>query len=565
MPAAAQQPTQLLVPPQALGAPLPGTAQPAAAPAPNPGGPPGPAQQRLQNFYGGAVQSGGALSPVDNASVGIVETAASGLPADMWRGTDRASASQLIAGLPGAPRSRILRDLQFRLLTTMAMPPVGPAAPGLDFLGQRIAKLADMGEAEAVGQMMQASGPMSGDAAQRLNVENQLAAGDVKNACATPQAPASSDPFWTKLMIVCQVVAGQGAQAMLNVDLMRERGISDTGFYVAVDYALGTRSTKPPADIGTDLLSQALLRAVNPKASGRITAETSPAQLRQIAGNAAAAPAQRIEAAERGEALGVIDPRQLLELYQAGADAPGLAAPVRKRARAVRDAMQAVEIGDKVAAMQAAFRAAEDSALFTTMSRVLGEQLIKIYPEHKTAPMAADTARAFLALNDFPRAVEWYYTVAGGATIDPQYEAPTIALWPVMQLADNVNSIPWEPGFLAKWQALNAKQRNAARRAQVLAALLGALAEPYDRAELTVPPGGRYAVAPQAVLARLSQSAPQARIAESVALIAQAAGENDLTSLAPATLSAIVVALRQIGLPDVARRFAVEVALAHAL
>ena len=223
------------------------------------------------------------------------------------------------------------------------------------------------------------------------------------------------------------------------------------------------------------------------------------------------------------------------------------------------------DFNDKVAAMQAAFRAAEDSALFTTMSRVLGEQLIKIYPEHKTAPMAADTARAFLALNDFPRAVEWYYTVAGGATIDPQYEAPTIALWPVMQLADNVNSIPWEPGFLAKWQALNAKQRNAARRAQVLAALLGALAEPYDRAELTVPPGGRYAVAPQAVLARLSQSAPQARIAESVALIAQAAGENDLTSLAPATLSAIVVALRQIGLPDVARRFAVEVALAHAL
>jgi len=565
MPAAAQQPTQLLVPPQALGAPLPGTAQPAAAPAPNPSGPPGPAQQRLQNFYGGAVQSGGALSPVDNASVGIVETAASGLPADMWRGTDRAAASQLIAGLPGAPRSRILRDLQFRLLTTMAMPPVGPAAPGQDFLGQRIAKLADMGEAEAVGQMMQASGPMSGDAAQRLNVENQLAAGDVKNACATPQAPASGDQFWTKLMIVCQVVAGQGAQAMLNVDLMRERGISDTGFYVAVDYALGTRSTKPPADIGTDLLSQALLRAVNPKASGRITGETSPAQLRQIAGNAAAAPAQRIEAAERGEALGVIDPRQLLELYQAGADAPGLAAPVRKRARAVRDAMQATEIGDKVGAMQAAFRAAEDSALFTTMSRVLGEQLIKIYPEHKTAPMAADTARAFLALNDFPRAVEWYYTVAGGATIDPQYEAPTIALWPVMQLADNVNSIPWEPGFLAKWQALNAKQRNAARRVQVLAALLGALAEPYDRAELTVPPGGRYAVAPQALLARLSQSAPQARIAESVALIAQAAGENDLTSLAPATLSAIVVALRQIGLPDVARRFAVEVALAHAL
>ena len=98
--------------------------------------------------------------------------------------------------------------------------------------------------------------------------------------------------------------------------------------------------------------------------------------------------------------------------------------------------MRATDVGDKVKAMQAGFRAAEGSALFTTMARALGEQLVKIYPEHKTAPMAADTARAFLALNDFPRAVEWYYTVAGGATIDPQYEAPTVQLWPVLQLAD---------------------------------------------------------------------------------------------------------------------------------
>jgi hypothetical protein len=35
--------------------------------------------------------------------------------------------------------------------------------------------------------------------------------------------------------------------------------------------------------------------------------------------------------------------------------------------------------------------------------------------------------------------------------------------------------------------------------------------------------------------------------------------------VSPATLAAIVQALRQIGLPDVARRFAVEVALANAL
>jgi len=555
-PVAAQQPIQLLPPPQPLGAPPP---PPLGSTGPL------PPNQRVQDFYGGPVQSGGQLAPVDNASIGIVETVASGLPGDMWRGTDRGTAVQLIAALPGAPRSRILRDLQFRLLTTIANPPLGANPPGQDYVSTRIAKLSDMGEIEAVGQMTQAAGPMSGDAAQRLNIENQLIAGDAKAACATPMAQNSPDPFWTKLMIVCQVIAGQNAQAMLNVDLLRERGIADTGFFVAVDYALGTRSTKPPANIGTDTLSQALLRAVNPKAGGTLNNETTPAQLRQIAANIAAPLAQRIEAAERGEALGVIDPRQLLELYQAGADAPGLSAPAKRRAQAVRDAVRASDVADKIKAMQAAFRAAEGSALFTTMARVLGEQLVKIFPEHKTAPLSADTARSFLALNDFPRAVEWYYTLAGGSTIDPQYETPTAALWPVMQLADSSSSIPWEPGFMAKWQALNAKHPRGPQRAAVLAALLPALGEPVDRGEFNPPPATGFAAPPAAVLARLSQAAQQGRVAESVALAAQAAGETNLTALSPATLAAIVQALRQIGLPDVARRFAVEVALAHAL
>jgi len=559
-PAAAQQPIQLVPPPQPLGAPAP-------APSPYPAATPAATQsnQRMQDFYGGPVQSGGSLAPVDNASIGIVEPVAAGLPADMWRGTDRATAVQLIEAMPGAPRSRILRDLQFRLLTMIAVPPLGANPPGKDFVAARIARLSDMGEVEAVGQMTQAAGPMSGDGAQRLNIENQLVAGDVKSACNTPMAQNSPDPFWTKLMILCQVVAGQGAQAQLNVDLLRERGVADTGFYVAVDYALGTRRTKPPANIGTDTLSQALLRAVDPKSGGTLGEGTTPAQLRQIASNTAAPIGMRIDAAERGEALGVIDPRQLLELYQAGADAQGLNAVVRKRAQAVRDALKAGDLAEKVKAMQAAFRAAEGSALFTTMARVLGEQLVKIYPEHKTAPMAADTTRAFLALNDFSRAVEWYYTVAGGATIDPQYEAPTVQLWPVMQLADNVGSIPWEPGFLPKWQAQNAKHPRLAQRAAVLAAMLRALGEPVDPNEFNPPPAKGFAAPPQQVLARLSFAAQQGRVAETAALAVQAAGETSLTALAPQTLASIIQALRQAGQPDIARRFAVEVALAHAL
>ena len=395
-----------------------------------------------------------------------------------------------------------------------------------------------MGEIEAVGQMTQAAGPMSGDAAQRLNIENQLIAGDAKAACATPMAQNSPDPFWTKLMIVCQVIAGQNAQAMLNVDLLRERGIADTGFFVAVDYALGTRSTKPPANIGTDTLSQALLRAVNPKAGGTLNNETTPAQLRQIAANIAAPLAQRIEAAERGEALGVIDPRQLLELYQAGADAPGLSAPAKRRAQAVRDAVRASDVADKVKAMQAAFRAAEGSALFTTMARVLGEQLVKIFPEHKTAPLSADTAALVPGAERF--SARRGVVLHAGRRLDHRSAirsadrgavAGDAACRQLFQHSVGAGLHGQVAGAERQASAWPPARRGAGRRC----CRPGRAGRPRRIQSRHQPP-----VLPHRPLRcwrACRRAAQQGRVGESVALAAQAAGETSLTALSPATLA----------------------------
>jgi hypothetical protein len=194
--------------------------------------------------------------------------------------------------------------------------------------------------------------------------------------------------------------------------------------------------------------------------------------------------------------------------------------------------------------------------------------MVRFYPEQKTAPVVADAARAALALNDQARAVEWFYTIVGGATIDPAYVAPGDRLWLVMQLADNSNSIPWEPGHLNKWRELDARRDNAraAKRQAVVAAMLQALGERYDPAELN-PPAivNGFANPPSGILDRLALAGEQRRIAETVALVCIAAGEQPLTALSPSTLAAIIGRLRQLGMEDVARRFAVEVALAYGM
>jgi hypothetical protein len=235
---------------------------------------------------------------------------------------------------------------------------------------------------------------------------------------------------------------------------------------------------------------------------------------------------------------------------------------------AARNVGTATDLKQKVAAIAAAFRAADNAGLFATMARVLGPQMVQFYPEQKTAPVGAEAARAALALNDQPRAVEWFYTIVGGATIDPQYIAPADRLWLVLQLADNTNSIPWEPGHLSKWRELDARRdhAHAAQRQAVVAAMLQALGEHYDPAELN-PPAivGGFAKPPAGLLDRLAVAADQRRVAETVALICIVAGEQPLTALSPDTIGAIIASLRRLGMPGAARRFAVEVALAYGM
>jgi hypothetical protein len=137
-----------------------------------------------------------------------------------------------------------------------------------------------------------------------------------------------------------------------------------------------------------------------------------------------------------------------------------------------------------------------------------------------------------------------------------------------MQLADNSNSIPWEPGHLNKWRELDARRDNAraAQRQSVVAAMLQALGERYDPAELN-PPAivNGFAKPPAGLINRLAVAADQRRVAETVALICAAADEQPLTALAPDTIGAIISGLRRLGMDDAARRFAVEVALAYGM
>lgn len=551
--------------------PTPGTLPPGALPSstlPSGGAVPTAGGRVDGGFFGAPVESN-PLSPLDSAAVGLVDRRGGGLPADMWRGTSRSVAERLVAELPAAPGSRALRDLQYRLLVTAAEPPEGPGTGEPGLFARRLGRLIAMGERETVSEMLRRAGPQSDSASRRAAAESQLFVGDLVTPCATAQEAVreSDDVFWAKLLIVCQLAAGETAQAALSNDLLRERGGDNAAFVALVDYALHPGGGRLPSRIPGDALSLAVLSATGRPVPAALARQASPPVLRHMAENEANPIALRLEAAERGEAIGAVDANRLLTIYRAVAEgAGGLPAGAARRAQLVAEVDRSVLATDKTRALEAVYQQGRADGLYGTMARVTGTEMAELQPSPELTSFAPEAVRAWLVLNEEQKAVAWYNLLSGGAS-DPRYAAERDRLWPLVQLADSRDAAPWEGGHLRRWYDLDRQHdpTRAAQRALLIADLLRAVGEPVDPAELNISPidAGRRAAPRSVALEGLAMAAGQGRVAEAVALALLAVGEQPVASIRGELAAEIASRLTQIGLGDVARRFAVEVALAH--
>ena len=85
----------------------------------------------------------------DDRPTGFLSVRTGGMPADAWAGTSLGTAKRLVSALPAAPRSRALRDLQFKVLVSELNPPPADGSPPPSLFSRRVDRLAAMGEAAA--------------------------------------------------------------------------------------------------------------------------------------------------------------------------------------------------------------------------------------------------------------------------------------------------------------------------------------------------------------------------------------------------------------------------------
>jgi hypothetical protein len=505
----------------------------------------------------------------DDRTTGFLTAKTGGLPADSWRGTSLATAKRLVSALSAAPRSRALRDLQFTVMVSALTPPAPDGSPPPTLFARKVEKLAAMGEAESLNEMVRGAGGYSDPTIAAAVVNAMMLAGEHDGACAIVRGYPLPEPFGRRASVACRLVASDGAGAQAEVAAVRA---ADPGFGKLVDTIAGGQppnGATPALLDGPAMVLLGLAYVVPPAAALRTT---QPSLIRSIVAQKIIPLPIRIEVAERGEALAIIEATRLADLYvEAVAGRVPLPPATAQRARLVAAARAVTNAQEIMNSMTAVYGEARGGALFPTVARATAAGMLNLPAKPEYAAVAPDAMRGFFLLGDKRLATAWTHLAVNNALNNPRALAALDRLMPMAAVAgiDDPKQIP--PSEINRWYDAMRQDdpQRAPLRGYLLLELLRATGIDVPPRSTNLPesaPGGVRLVMPPAATLQALQAAGQGRRRAEAALLASVAiGETPLNELHPAAVGAIVRALREVGEDAPARQFAIEIAIAQGL
>ena len=482
---------------------------------------------------------------LDGRPTGFLTATTGGMPANAWAGTPLATAKRLVTALPNAPRSRALRDLQFKVLVSQLTPPVPDGSPPPSLFTRKVDKLAAMGEAESLNEMVRNADAYADPAVASTVANALMLAGERHGACAIVRQWQLTEPFSGRAQAACRLLDGDAAAAQ------------------AANLA-SAQQVDGPALMAIDL--------THAQVPASVLRNTQPAIVRALVALKPLPIATRIEIAERGEALAIIEATRLGDLYlEALRDGASLPPAIARRARMVAAARSASNPGEMVTSIAAAYGEARDSALFPTIARASAAALINLPAQPQFANVAQEAMRGFLLLGAKLQTQAWIRLALGAVSNNARAIIALDRLVPLAAVAGLDDAKRLTVGEINRWYEVT-RDDDAARaplRGYLLLELLRSTGFDLPPKSTDLPdkaPGNARLVMPAtASLQALVNAAAGGRRAEAALLAPIAAGDTPLNELHPAAVATIVQALRQVGEDHSARLFAVETAIAYGL
>jgi hypothetical protein len=468
-----------------------------------------------------------------------------------------------------------MQGLLRRLLLTSATPPAGAAPPDEpSLLALRLSKLIANGwiaEAEALA----ARSPRDDGFARQALAEALLLQGRDGDACgdATGMRQSANDPYWLKLRVLCYLLNNDMPSAVLTLDVMNERGVTDDGFFaLAGVLAEGGRAkaTALPAPSGIHLALLRHAKLVPPT----VLAGWAPAS--NLLSQDPADPVIRLTASERAAVAGLMPADQLRAIYDAEVftpdqlDDPEEAALKLPLARANALYFQAIAKrtipAARAGAFVAALQRAETQNRFAFFAEISTGVVQQIKPSPQTSWLAPYIERTLHYTGNDRAAKQWLVALtspADGPAVNAiQLHAGLVRPTPE-NLATMQGAMNWlgqhalQPGGAKEWL-----MERATREIPLLDAL-GYIVPPDAQWAVSATTAGVAPSGPAAEsLASITRSAQEGRLGETLLNALIALGHAGPARAQGQTTVRVVKALMKVGLREDARAIAIESVLA---
>jgi len=507
------------------------------------------------------------LGTFEGPAAGTLDPSNGGLEPNMWMGSQRADIEGLLTRVPVASPDTATRALAKRVILTKADTPPGNASHALITI--RIRKLLEAGLADDAAALA-AQGAVKDDADfARVQAEAILIAGRANDACGglTASRQTEGDLFWLQLRLYCAAASGDSATADLTRSVIKAQGKADVAFDVLVDDAVNGEK-KPPGPIAKpSAIHVFLLRKAGLSIGADVAKSLGPSADVLVLRDTRNSPEARLTAAERAVRAGAarfselravadaqtIAPDRLAGAQAAAAKLPFLAgqALLRRAAQvetrpAVKAALvhQALTLGDKAGLFEVAANLQADVVASIDVKSVPREQAPLVGWALLIAGRA-NVAGPWLGDNDIARAV---LGLASGKDDGAQVALNGIAMRLTADPAPADAGKPIEVLLLGLYDALGRTMPPDAKTAAMTV-----------RSQRL--PGRRPDDA--AMQKMLAAAGTPDRKGEAILRILDIVGPKGPGDLAPDVTAEIVHALKDMGLQDSARAFALHALLLY--
>jgi hypothetical protein len=522
------------------------------------------------------------LKALEPDSVGLLEDGQGGLGAGMWRGTSRATVERLLPLIPAGMRSQAGRDLARRLLMTRATAPQGQAAAGTtSLLGLRAERLLEMGEERSAVSLLRLGPPQGHDEVlARTEVEALFLDNDRAAACDRAQnaVRVSRQVYWLEAQAFCLALAGEQSRAVVMADLLREQHEDlEPVFFAAIDALGGDAGIAVDRLANLNGLHLAMARTAKLKLPESVADVDRPVLLSTIVRSPNIALEVRLRAAERAASFGILTAEELGEFYLGIPFTPDeLRQPTagvetswgpRRRALLIRAAAGASSPTVAAEILRQGLRFGREKGGFDAIVAGALRPLSSIQPTAELGWFARDAARVLFANGRREQALAWVRVAEQTAAASPEGRAALDELRPLQRLAAPEQVASLGPAAATPSMARPGEDGAAAtRRTFVLRTLLEAIERTTGSTTWSAYVGAdapKFDASPDPVLWQaLSAAARHGRLGETVLLSLIALGPGGTSTYHPLMVSAVIDALRAIGLEKEARAIALEAAVA---